>query len=379
MKKKWIAAIGGAVALLLFLVLLIALNRAVVRDTPTAASQLRFNRAHVVEIAEEDAYEDTWTEGRRLGTQLVTVELDGGAYDGQQLPAVNYLNAYANVDLKTGTRIIVRLDTDDTGATYVASVANYDRCAVLLGLVLVFMALIVLLAGKKGVMALGGLLFTVVCIWFFLIPMLELGAPPIPATVLLVAVTAAVSLLLLNGFTSKTACATAGCVGGVAIAGIAAALAGALTPINGFNMAEAEELVLRAADSGLKISGLLVSGVLISALGAVMDVAMTITSAVFEVHAVNPAADRRALLRSGMNIGRDAMGTMTNTLILAFAGASLNTLVLFRTFNYPYIQIFNSDMMAIELIQGVAGSIGVVMTVPLVAVLSAFLCTRKKK
>ena len=107
-----------------------------------------------------------------------------------------------------------------------------------------------------------------------------------------------------------------------------------------------------------------------------MDVAMTITSAVFEVHQLNPELNRQKLIRSGINIGRDAMGTMANTLILAFAGSALNMLILFRIFDYPYLQIFNSDMMALEIIQGISGSIGIVMTVPLVSFLSAFMCTR---
>ena len=148
-------------------------------------------------------------------------------------------------------------------------------------------------------------------------------------------------------------------------------IAGKVSPITGFNMAEAEELVLRSSDEGLKITGLLVSGVLIASLGAVMDVALTITSAIAELKEMNPKAKATELFRSGMNIGKDAMGTMANTLILAFAGASLNMLVLFRMFDYPYLQIFNSDMMAIEIIQGLAGSIGIVLTVPLVAFLGA--------
>ena len=175
----------------------------------------------------------------------------------------------------------------------------------------------------------------------------------------------------------KTFCATIGCVGGVAMAGAAAALTAAATPINGFNMSEAEELVLRTGGTSLNVSGLLISAILIAALGAVMDVAMTITSAVFEVHQLNPELNRQKLIQSGINIGRDAMGTMANTLILAFAGSALNMLILFRIFDYPYLQIFNSDMMALEIIQGISGSIGIVMTVPLVAFLSAFLCSRK--
>ena len=102
-----------------------------------------------------------------------------------------------------------------------------------------------------------------------------------------------------------------------------------------------------------------------------MDITMGITSAVYELYAVNPTMKRKELFTFGLNVGRDTMGTMVNTLILAFAGASLNMLILFTIFDYPYIQIFNSDLMTIEIIQALAGTIGVVLTVPLVAALAA--------
>ena len=187
-------------------------------------------------------------------------------------------------------------------------------------------------------------------------------------------------MTIIDGALSrKTLCATLGCIGGVATAGIFAALCGSISPLNGFNLPEAEELVLRASDRGLKISGLFVSGILIASLGAVMDVAMSISSACWELRELNPDLPRKALFRSGMNIGQDAMGTMANTLILAFAGSSLNTLLLFQIFDYPMIQIFNADSIAIEIIRGVAGTIGIILTVPLVALLSAEIMGPKKK
>ena len=115
-----------------------------------------------------------------------------------------------------------------------------------------------------------------------------------------------------------------------------------------------------------------------ASLGAVMDVAMSIASACWELRQVDPKLPRTALFRSGMNIGRDAMGTMANTLILAFAGSSLNTLLLCQVYDYPLIQIFNADAIAVEMIRGVAGSIGILLTVPLVALLSARLMSPRK-
>ena len=361
-----------------FCAVLVILNRPDPEAVPTSVSLRVFVPARVTAVLADDAAPDTWTEGRRLGTQSLELELLEGEFKGQRLRSENYLTAYYNIDVKEGQRVIVRLELDEDGQPYVVSIPNYDRGLVMGGFLLAFAALLVVIGGKKGLMALLGLIFTLVCLWFLLIPLILKGFPPIPATVGFVAVATAVSLLLLTGFSRKTLCATLGCVGGVAAAGLLAALVGTITPLNGFNMAEAEELVLRAGDHPMHISGLLVCGVLIAALGAVMDVAMSIASACHELHTLNPQLTAPQLFRSGMNIGRDAMGTMANTLILAFAGSALNMLILFQAYDYPMVQLINSDLMAIEIMQGVAGSVGIILTVPLVAAVSAYMMTRIK-
>lgn len=345
----------------------------------TAAQKRAFASARVTDILVDDAQPDEWSEGLRLGSQYLELEILSGPHKGAVLETVNYLTAYANVDCDVGTRVIVRLDVDDSGVPYVVSIPNYDRGFILMGMLAVFALLLVVIGGKKGVMALLGLVYTLAGIWFLLIPMVLRGIPSIPAAIFIAALTAAASLLMLTGFSRKTLCAGLGCVCGVAAAGLFAWIVGKLTPIGGFNMSEAEELVLRAYDSPLEIRGLLVSGILIAALGAVMDVAMSISSACHELRTVDPEITSGSLFRSGMNIGRDAMGTMANTLILAFAGASFNMLLLFQVYHYPLIQIINSDTMAIELIQSVAGSVGIILTVPLVSLFASLLMGKRKK
>lgn len=362
-----------AILLIAFFGFVYWLNQPTAGATPTAASMGIFAKAHVSELLAEEASPDTWTEGLRLGQQDIVVTIDSGTFKNQEFRTINYLGAYGNVDLKEGSKIVVRMDLDDSKQPYVTGVLNHDRTVIVVGLVGLFVVLLVFLGGKKGIAALAGLVFTVLSIWYFLIPLIQKGVPAIPATIILVAVTTFVSLVALAGLSKKSFCAIVGCIGGVTMAGLIALLAGMVTPINGFNMPEAEELVLRAYDSGLQISGLLVSGILIASLGAVMDVAMMISSSISEIHLLNPKIKPAQLFKSGLNIGRDAMGTMANTLILAFAGASLNTLVLFRIFDYPYLQIFNSDLLVIEIIQGIAGSIGIILTVPFVAAISAYL------
>ena len=375
-KRPWTPGRLAAVAtgLLLFLILAagcLLLGRE--NGELTAAQKRQFAVARVDDVLADDARAEDWTEGLRVGSQQLALEILTGPYKGAILETTNYLTAYANVDCSLGTRVIVRLDVDDSGAPYVISIPNYDRGPVLAGMIAVFALLLVVIGGKKGIMALLGLAYTLAGVWFLLIPMVLRGAPPILSAVLIAALTAAASLLLLTGFTRKTLCAGLGCVCGVAAAGLFAWIVGQITPISGFNMSEAEELVLRAYDSPLSIRGLLVSGILIAALGAVMDVAMSISSACSELRVVDPGLTPGALFRSGMNIGRDAMGTMANTLILAFAGASFNMLLLFQVYGYPLIQVVNSDAMAIELIQSVAGSVGIILTVPLVSLFASVL------
>ncbi len=271
-----------------FLLSVFLLSRPMEGDVPTSASQRVFVAVRVTDVLEDDAEPDDWSEGLRLGTQLLEVEILQGEHKGERLTSPNYLSAYYNIDAKVGTRMIARLGTGDGGALYIATFVNYDRGPILIGFVLLFAAVLILVGGKQGLKALFGLAFTLVALWFVLIPLLMRGLDPILTTVALVALTATVSLVALTGCTRKTLCALVGCVGGVAIAGALAALVGVLTPLSGFNMPEAEELVLRAADHGLTIRGLLVSGVLISSLGAVMDVAMSIASACNELRELNP-------------------------------------------------------------------------------------------
>ena len=355
------------------------INRTNENETRPDSGRLVYAPAKVTAVLSDNAQEDFENaEGRRVGDQELEIQILSGDHKDEIMTVTNYMSALFNVDVQQGDRIIVRIMTDENGSYY-ASVFNYDRGIVLGGFLLIFFILLATLGGKKGLGALAGLLLTLGCIWFILIPCLLRDVPAIPVTIAVSAVSAAAGLIFLNGYSKKTFCAVCGCVGGVLVSGIAAAVVGSLSPMNGFNMQEAENLILYGADQGLKVSGLLVCGVLISALGAVMDVALGIASSVWEMKEQNPDASVGSLFRSGMQIGKDAMGTMANTLILAFAGSSLNMLILVQTYNIPFLQLINTDSIALEVVQSVAGSIGILLTVPLVAFISARLMAHRKR
>ena len=348
-------------------------------DEADTSGQLAYAQAKVTAVLQDDAepdYENA--EGRRVGSQELEVKVTSGSHKGEVMTMTNYMSAMFNVDVEQGDHVVIRIMTDDDGKYY-ASMFNYDRGIVVGGFILLFCITLAVLGGKKGIGALLGLVFTIGVIWWILIPAVIKGFAAIPITIMTITVTATASLLLLNGAGKKTLCAILGCVFGVMTAGGLAALVTHLTPLNGFNMPEAENLILYGADKGMKISGLLVCGVLISALGAVMDVAMSIASAINELHEHDPNMTVKELFVSGMHIGKDAMGTMANTLILAFAGSSLNMLILVQTYNIPFLQLVNTDYICIEVIQSIAGSMGILLTVPIVAVISSTLIGKKTR
>ena len=148
-------------------------------------------------------------------------------------------------------------------------------------------------------------------------------------------------------------------------------IAGSLSNLNGYNMSDAESMIYIANSSKLHVSDILYAGILISSLGAVMDVSVSIVAAITEIHEKAPDLKAKELFMSGMHVGHDMMGTMSNTLILAFAGGSINTLVFIYAYNYEYLQMINMFDIGIEIIQGVASSMGVILTVPICSLLAA--------
>lgn len=339
---------------------------------------ITYETARVLAVLSDDTAPDPETENVRRGSQELRVELLSGRHKGDVAQLTNYLSAFYNVYVKAGDKVAVSVNTLATGE-YSVSVYNYSRDLWIWVFVGIFALVLLAVGGRQGLRALLGLGVTVLCVIFLLVPLLvQRGWPPIPTTLAVVAYTTFVTFVLLGGVQVKTMVAALGSFGGVALAGILAWGACKVVHISGMNMDEAESLLLTAVDNGLKIKGLYICGILIAAEGAVMDIAMSISSAVDELHRVNPALTAGELFRSGMNIGRDAMGTMANTLVLAFAGTSLNMMIFIYAYDVSYTQLLNTDFVAIEVIRSLSASIGIVLTVPLVAAISAWLLTRNR-
>ena len=333
------------------------------------SAKSEFAKARVITVLQDNTQRDESTEGVLRGSQEVIVEILSGTRKGKQYQTTNYLSALYNINAKEGTRVIVRLDPQGEGVS--AFIYSYDRGLIIFSLILIFVASLLIIGRGKGAMAFIALFITFVSIIGILFPLLEYGFPAIPVTVFIVFYTTVFTFVLIDGINKKTVSAALGTLSGVIIASLFAVIAGYFAHITGFQTNESEELLLIGRDHGMKIGGLFTCGILIAALGAVMDVAMSIASAVHELHEVNSSLSVKDLFKSGMNIGRDAMGTMANTLILAFAGSSFTLLLLVYFYDITPLQLLSTDLIAREVIQGVSGSIGIVLTVPIVAFLSA--------
>ena len=296
-------------------------------QAPLSGDYAEYEKGVVAEVLSDSTMQDEVSDGAWRGEQLLTVEIKTGQYAGKTLLVSNYVGPLYGVPLHPGDSAALIVSTYADGEIR-ATVYEYDRIPALIGVVLLFGLATVLVGGKTGLKSLVGLAVTVACLFWILIPLLLRGAPTLPTVFLCCVYITAVAFTILGGLHRKTLCAMLGTVAGAALALLFGLAAQSLARIDGLRMNSVEPLLqLRQTGVPIGLRYLLVGGVVISALGAVMDVAMSISSALEELHAANPDYGAKELFRSGMNIGRDMVGTMTNTLILAFLGSGFTLII----------------------------------------------------
>ncbi len=369
-KQKWIRAAVLLIAALLFTVFVIQINRVEKTELVSRAGQ-SFEKAVVTEVLEDNVQ----TDGTRVGEQLVKVRMLSGLREGQELETTSSSGYLFGAGCMPGMKVVVMQSV--AGESTITSVYSQDREWVVYLFAGLYLLVLCLVGGKQGIKGAAGLAFTFFCVIFVYLPMVYRGMSPFWVAVFICVITTVVTMCFIGGATKKTLVAIGGTVAGVVIAGIMASLFSLASGITGLNVSDIESLLTLWNTNGIQVGGLLFSGLLISSLGAVMDVAMSIGSAISEVYSQNPAISRRELFKAGMHVGRDMMGTDSNTLILAFAGTSVSMLVLDYAYCLPYRQIINSNNIGIAVMQGLSGSFGIVLSVPVTVVLAVFLYTSK--
>lgn len=360
--------LGHTIFMFIYILFVIGINKAFTFERPADYPEgLDYAKAKVVEIMSEDMGNDPDYNYIRIGRQVLKLEILNGEYKGKIIQATNYVTRVSQIEASVGMKYIVGSYDD-----FIVSTIMYrDRSSTLYFLAAVFLGLVLLIGKQKGVSAIAGLFVTLINVVFVFIPMLINGIPAILAAVIVVLLSTLYTMIVLNGLSSKSTIATLSCTLCTVLAGILAYVVGKVSNINTLNTAEAENLLFITENCSFRIDNLLTAGILIASMGAVMDTCMSLVSSLYEIKEQNQKLTYGQLWKSGMNIGRDIMGTMTNTLALAFVGTSLNSVLVYYMYSMPYISLINTDFMVVEMVKGIIGSLAVVLAIPVTTLLAA--------
>lgn len=335
------------------------------------SSGISYQRGTVIQVLSQSLEESPLGSGM-LGSQDLAVRLQ----DGSEVQMTNYLTDTHNILAEEGSKVIICVDAPDGVEPYY-TVYNYDRTSALVLIFAVFILLMMLVGGKQGANAVLALAVSLLLIVRFTVPAIYRGGSPIAVGAITIFAATAVTLLLLHGATVRALLAAGVTLAGEGTACMLFAASSALLHVGGFQTDQAEGLLVVAQNTGLHLKTLLFAATMIASLGAVMDVAVSLLSALWELKQQG-TQDGGQLFRSGMNIGKDMIGTMSNTLIFAFAGNALATMLSLTAYGVQASQLLNSNYIALEIAQGLCGTGGVILTVPIASAAAAALFPRLK-
>lgn len=371
---------------------------------PTSNDAVTYDTAKVIVVTQDTISEDLLgVDHVQIGSQRMLVEITSGKFKGEKAEVINNVSSFTGKKVKAGDEIILAIYAEyyEPGEEYPADLPHYsdstgvyvlastpsvyspNRTPAVVILLLLFFVVTALVGGRTGIKSLLGLVLTVICIIWIMCPLLMKGAPMVLTALGICVFVTVVCFVILGGVTKKTVCAILGTIAGVGLAAAFSEIAQLIANVDSYNMydisGELEEFKnMQLMGIPLHITGIMTAGIIISSLGAVMDVAMSLSSSMSELKAVNPQLTFKDLWKSGMNIGRDMVGTMTNTLILAFAGSSLILIIWMWSLNLTFHQLVSSPFLSVELISALSSSIGVILAVPLTVLIGAAFYTRKQ-
>ncbi len=300
------------------------------------------------------------------------MEITDGPHEGEKAEIENQYeegNRFLDIQLEENMNIIlVSYMSNGDRQFHLQDVA---RDQTLFYSAIILAAAMVLVGGLKGIKTLITLLVTGYVIVRVMLPLLLLGYAPIPVATINALIIIGLILLIIGGLNSKTAAAIIGTGTGVAAAGLLAYYAGSAAELTGLGTQEAQMLTMGAEH--INIRGLLFAGIIIGSLGAVTDVGMSVASSAYQLKQASPEIGAGKLIWHSLEVGRDIMGTMANTLILAYVGGAVPLLLLMMAQDMPWLRVINMDFLATEILSGIAGTLGLVIAIPVTAIISGIM------
>lgn len=297
--------------------------------------------------------------------------LDGG-FKGEKVQLDNMLtgNPYYDIKLKKNIKVILHVEDNGDGLEF--SVEDIKRSGTLVWLSLLFCGLLIYVGRKKGLYSLVSIALTVLLISHVLSPLVLMGLNPVLGAILVCIASTAVTMYLVGGFNAKSTSASIGAVLSLLVAAILSYISIHTAHLTGF--ANENSMFLYSAHPELDFVGITIVTIVLATLGAVMDIAMSIASTINEIYTVDNTKSVKELFICGMNVGRDIIGTMANTLILVYLGGSLPLLLLAS--NIDLLKFVNLNQVVTEIASALIGSIGIVICVPITAIVASELIKR---
>lgn len=298
--------------------------------------------------------------------------------DGEEVMAKQTVDDYDAVPYKLvekGDKILLGVSGEDGDYEF----SEYIRSGYLILLGALFVALLIIFGRSKGFNTLVSLVFTCLAVFAVFVPAVISGQNIYAWTVIICAYIIIMTLMVVNGPNRKSLTACIGCSGGVFVAGILSVVMNSLLGLSGILDESTFSLTTVNPEHPIDLLAIIFASITIGSMGAVMDVAVDISSSLHEIKLKVPKISGKELFKSGMTIGRDLMGTMANTLVLAYIGSALSTTVLLVVFNGSLIELFNKERVIVEVMQALIGSIGILLTIPFTALVASIIYKKLKK
>ncbi|MFT9494818.1 YibE/F family protein [Anaerosolibacter sp.] len=314
-----------------------------------------------------------------LGDQVCKLEILNGPYKGKIVEGTNRLMGKMEIDkvFEKGDKALVVLDTEGNEIRYVNVIDHY-RINVELVLFGGFLFLLIWFAGWTGAKAMLSFVLTILTIWKILIPSLLKGWNPIVLSMIVVMILTIIIITLVGGFNKKSFAAISGSLAGTVLTCIMAIIFGKYFKIHGAIMPFSETLLYSGYDY-LNLTNIFIAATFIASSGALMDIAIDIAAALDELVQKNPHLSRKEVIKSGFNIGRAVIGTMTTTLLLAYSGGYIALLMIFMAQGTPVMNILNLKYVSAEILHTMVGSFGLVTVAPFTAVIAGIVLTQPKE
>ena len=342
------------------------------------ARVIQINNRNIQKIEDDSGSGETTTENISIE---FTAKILNGYKKGMKVPAVQTVDSYLPVKIKeieVGDKILLCRINDPKDGNY-WMFAEYLRIDTLLWLGGAFIALLIVFGHIQGINTILSLTFTCVSVFYVLIPAILTGKNIYFWSICVAVFITAMTLLIVYGTSKKALCAAMGCLAGTAVSGGIASVTGYIMNLTGVLNDESLYLLYLNPENPINLKAITFAAILIGAIGAIMDVAISLSSALYEVKEKAPDTPANEIFRSGLTIGRDMMGTMANTLVLAYIGSSLSLVLLLIAYRTSWLGLFNRELIVAEILQTLSGSIGILFTIPLTSLICAWIYTIKKR